>query len=544
MTFMKRWLLAVGLVGVVSLSLAVAAWQTAAALNNLRQFKFSQANRQVQRIDWIPQIASFITLRQVPSLELWRESCLTISLVNQIWQKSQELAPHYFQETVKSQHLTNEFKELLIQLSQQFKTLDTYGQQSWLANHYFQKKLAQVDTLNEGLTAILPLLNNQQTYLILLQNSEELRATGGFLGSYARLELDHGLIKNLEIEDIYVPDGQFKGFVEAPPGAYEYLSGGQGLRLPDANWHPDFPTSAQQIMDYFASINQKNFDGAVAINLPLIEQLLTVVGPVEIKDYEVTVTAQNLADVARADRQEFFPGSQQKKHFLSLLFKQLVIRAEQLETQEIKELAQLIIDGAQQKELLFFSNNPQLQNLFFKQDLAGAIKSGGELSFYLVESNVGINKANQHLARAVSLKLDQTEGELTLDFTNRNPKKVVIREAKDAARHLNYVNYQRLLVPPQIKVEQIMISDETKVEWQERFITNSLGEQFKEIGFLVVVPAEDTRQVNMKLSWPRLPAQPQILLQKQPGLPPTQYLLLYQEAEIAVELVNDQFIQL
>ena len=44
-----------------------------------------------------------------------------------------------------------------------------------------------------------------QTYLVLLQNTAERRPNGGFFGSFAVVEIEGGLISDIEIMDSYLP---------------------------------------------------------------------------------------------------------------------------------------------------------------------------------------------------------------------------------------------------------------------------------------------------------------------------------------------------
>jgi hypothetical protein len=58
------------------------------------------------------------------------------------------------------------------------------------------------------------------------------------------------------------------------PGLNEYLSAGKGLRLPDANWWPNFANSAEQILYFFENNKATNYQGVIAINLRVVEELL------------------------------------------------------------------------------------------------------------------------------------------------------------------------------------------------------------------------------------------------------------------------------
>ena len=54
------------------------------------------------------------------------------------------------------------------------------------------------------------------TYLVLLQNDTEMRANGGFFGSYAVATIDKAKVE-LRFQDIYTPDGLGSRFCELRP---------------------------------------------------------------------------------------------------------------------------------------------------------------------------------------------------------------------------------------------------------------------------------------------------------------------------------------
>jgi hypothetical protein len=337
------------------------------------------------------------------------------------------------------------------------------------------------------------------------------------VGSYAKISIDNGVLKEFQVQDIYVPDGQFKGYVKAPPGAKEYLSGGKGLRLPDANWHPDFQVSAQQILNYFSWSDERNIDGVIAVNLPVVNKLLKITGPIYLPDYDAYVTANNFADIARADRNSFFPGSQQKQHFLSIFINQLIFKLESLNTSDMTAVFKTLANQAKEKNILFFSTHNNIENLFKKLGIAGQLSLPSDqqvLTLMSVESNVGINKANQHLSRAFNIKINQDQSMFEIFFTNNNPK----RQAGDKEDSLNYINYQRILTNPRVNINQILV-DEVQVEqWDESIIENAQGVKFKQIGFLVEIPEKTSKVVKIYFNQPSSNTMTGLFLIKQPGV--------------------------
>ena len=70
---------------------------------------------------------------------------------------------------------------------------------------------SKIDLAVEGLS-ILPGMvgadGNEKKYLVLLQNEMELRATGGFIGSYGIMTFKNGKLLEFDIKDVYAADAK------------------------------------------------------------------------------------------------------------------------------------------------------------------------------------------------------------------------------------------------------------------------------------------------------------------------------------------------
>ncbi len=132
------------------------------------------------------------------------------------------------------------------------------------------------------------------SYLVLMQNNHELRATGGFIGSYLLVDVNDGAIAKLEAHDVYETDGNLIDVVKAPPGIDQVAD---RLYMRDANYSPDFPTSARQIMWFLEHSRGPSVDTVIAINQTVAEKLLELTGPVDFKGFPMPVTAKNFNDL-------------------------------------------------------------------------------------------------------------------------------------------------------------------------------------------------------------------------------------------------------
>ena len=119
-------------------------------------------------------------------------------------------------------------------------------------------------------------MEGEKKYIIWFQNSNEIRPTGGFIGSYATVSIDSGKIKNILIDDIYNPDGQIdvRNIKTTPPDPIKNYLDEEVLYLRNSNWDPDFTKSAKVFDDIYFKITGESVDGYIALDLKFVESLL------------------------------------------------------------------------------------------------------------------------------------------------------------------------------------------------------------------------------------------------------------------------------
>lgn len=121
--------------------------------------------------------------------------------------------------------------------------------------------------------------NGRRRYLVFFQNPAELRASGGFLGSYAFVEMHDGELTTLSIPPggTYDVQGQLSQYVEPPA---PLLMTNRRWELQDANWFPDWPTDAKKIDWFYRHSRGVSVDGVIAVNATVLPQVLALLGPV------------------------------------------------------------------------------------------------------------------------------------------------------------------------------------------------------------------------------------------------------------------------
>ncbi|MBP9819447.1 DUF4012 domain-containing protein [Candidatus Woesebacteria bacterium] len=488
-------------------------WHSFATFQALLEPDLSQAQSHAQKALPIARIFSPELLGNSTGIRPLRLGLETITTLSHLGQLGSQLTA---EQATMSQTDFSIAKAPLQKLEQNTDELYIWAVDSrtleFFLNDNKTELVSLLQTANTASTVALRLLEGEQHWLIMFQNSDELRATGGFMGSYALVHLEDGKLIETVVEDIYDADGQFEGFIEAPPGVNEYLSSNRGLRLPDANWDPDFANSAQQILRFFSLGKRSNIDGVIAVNLSVAESLLALVGPIKLPDYETEVTNDTIATVLRSERDSFFPGSIRKKHLIQQLLTQVQLKIAKLPSSEYPKLLTLLDDSRTTKDIQAFALDEILQNAFSELELSGVVDPQTQTDpIILVESNVGINKANRKVERRTSIQRVNGSLSISIKFTNNNlpPVSTVLttlvpttpeKQQQASAAHLGYINYHRLLIDTVWQLDSILIDNHKVPVESERVVKTSTGTELREYGFLVKVPEQTTSAVELRLT--------------------------------------------
>lgn len=289
---------------------------------------------------------------------------------------------------------------------------------------YFKEGKEMVDNLPGLLGA-----GGKKTYLLLFQNNMELRPTGGFIGSFGLLSFDGGRMSELIVNDVYSADGQLRGHVEPPTPIKNYL-GEANWWLRDSNWDPDFPTTAQRAEWFLDKEMDQKVDGVFGIDLNVVKDTLKLTGPIFLPDYNLSITSDNLYEKTQAEaEEEFFPGSHQKRSFITALSRSLVSQIENLGRDKKLPLLYDLIQNFSKRHIQAFLHNNELQDSFSALGWAGAVEnpSCGDGCYAdlvgITEANVGVNKANYFVDRKIELKVvvkpNEIDRSLTLNLRNK-----------------------------------------------------------------------------------------------------------------------------
>jgi hypothetical protein len=304
-----------------------------------------------------------------------------------------------------------------------------------------------------------------RTYLILLQNEDELRATGGFISAVARVTLDAGKIISLTVEDSYQLDDFTTPYPDPPAPLQDYM--GLGLWVfRDSNWSPDFPTAAKQVIRSYTQTRGGSIDGVIALDQAAVEALVSGLGPLPINPAQTPITASDIRQYMRAAWATRAEGDDpaawfaKRKAFIGQLLKVILDRITTDGTQiQWAEEGRQLDRVLQHRDLLITFSDPTLNQALHTAQFDGALRDVNGDYVLVVDSNLGYNKANAVVQEsfAYTVTLGPTpEADLTIVYTHTGqPAEGCVHQVPNYSGSIEYDSlvqqcywdYRRVYVP-------------------------------------------------------------------------------------------------
>lgn len=383
-----------------------------------------------------------------------------------------------------------------------------------------------------------------QTYLVLFQNSNELRPTGGFIGSVGTLTFADGKIGEFAIHDVYELDGQLKGHVD-PPLPIRTLLSQEHWYLRDSNWDPDFTKSGERAMWFYEKESGSQVDGVIAVSVPFVVDLLAAAGPIELPDYNDRVSADNFfGKLLYYTQTDFFPGSTQKKDFLGSLSRALTSRLTTMQSVNPTRILSAITSALWRHDVLFYFRDPGKSLLVQKTGWSGnsltqpscndtpSAMTCVSLPVAVVDANVGVNKVNYFIRNSLTRDIIVNDrGDITetvvLSQSNESPDESVPGGG-------TYKSYTRFYLPKTGNVSHVLVDGIQIPFIEERRMAGAVlpyafieqSESAMVVGVASILGQKENRQISVSytLAEPNLfisfPKELMLTTGKQPGVMP------------------------
>ena len=293
--------------------------------------------------------------------------------------------------------------------------------------------------------------DRSQKYLLFFQNSSEMRATGGFVGSYGILDIEDGKIKNLFIDGIFNPDGQLTEKI-VPPMPIQKISAAWSMH--DANWFVDFPTSAKKVALFYEKTGGPTVDGVIAMTPKVLEKMLEVTGPIEMSEYNIVIDKNNFLVETQLQIEELYNKEENKpKQILADLAPKIMDELFNTEDLSFEEKAQRYLDiigiieeSFKEKHILFYHRDLEINDVIIKRGWGGQVLNSNGDYLSVVHSNINGYKTDAVIDEKIIHSSEVSSDGSVIDTVR------IIRKHTGGESEYDWYNrvncdYMRVLVP-------------------------------------------------------------------------------------------------
>ena len=293
-----------------------------------------------------------------------------------------------------------------------------------------------------------------------------MRPTGGFIGSYGLVTVKDGEITNMFTDDVYNLDKYSKEKLNAPSPApiAEYLKQ-KFWFMRDANWSPDWPTSAKQILWFFnaersiAGLPPQKVDGVIAISPDLISNTLALVGSIDINGnkFDSNNFALSLEKFVESEYVDQGITISDRKSIMGPIAKVIFERIQQMPPSELLRLWTVLKNDIDSKQVLVYMMDNDLQNYFIDHNWSGAVSQTDGDFLMSIDANLAALKTDSVMKKSTKYEVNtDSNGNLT------GKASIIIQHNGKYIKDLIslYRDYLRVYIPDGSAIKKVYIISE------------------------------------------------------------------------------------
>lgn len=344
--------------------------------------------------------------------------------------------------------ITNEMKTVQTELD----AIDPNRYPEQVQGQPVRPYLTQAQTLADGavtaLTDYRPIIEQlpamaggggkRQKYLILFQNDNELRPTGGFLTAYATIFVEDGKVTPEKSDDIYELDKKYPRKPAIPEALGRYLTTEKQWNLRDMNISPDFKKSMDQFYSQYQTIKSEpqDINGIIAIDTHVLVELMKILGPVEVPGYG-TFSAENdprcdcpqiIYELSNIITRPTPYIREDRKGILGPLMRGILTKVYTAPKQNLPQIFEAGFKALEGRHAQMYFFNEQFQAAADTINATGRLKVGqpGEDFLAIVNANLGGAKSNLFINYDVKQTVSAPENGVitkTVEITYKNNRR-------------------------------------------------------------------------------------------------------------------------
>jgi len=370
-------------------------------------------------------------------------------------------------------------------------------------------------------------LQAMQSYLVLGQNSDEIRPSGGYISTYGWMTVRAGRILEYDYsantsttpnpppaflaDELYIPSWWLQ-YDEPIYAAF------------DGSWYADFPSTAALAKWFYDNGANPHapVDGVIAIDIVGFEYIMEALGSVEVPEYEEIVTSQNFREMVYSIRAQDV-GDREHKQFVAALYEQIFADWQSIDRDQETSSALLgaTLRALQEKHIMLYFADERLNQAVHLLGWSGTQEPATENDYLMVaDANLG-NKASRSVVRQITYDVNihedgalSSRASIAYDYpsflTDNDP-------AFDPENHgtLDYYNLMQVFVPA-----GSVLTDMNNFFAPPEVVVDEYWTQFISP---FVIPYDNAERFQLSYDTPRLVQEEgpyrryQLLLQRQPG---------------------------
>ena len=302
--------------------------------------------------------------------------------------------------------------------------------------------------------------NGTHRYLLMLTNPGEERGGGGYVGAVGTVVFQDGQLVSSNFMSSTFSDALVTNI---PAPAPIFAITGTNLVMGDADWSPNFPTTAALAAEFYTRATGLPVDGVIDVDPIALSYVLQVIGSVQVPPYPQVVSASNsllelnyIVNFAR-------PGDPGKV-YLAPFGHAVIAAAFQTPRSEWVALTTALERGAAEKHIVLDFSDAQLERLVVNAGLGGVLpqKPTGD-ALLVADSNLSATKGDLFVTRHYALSATvnargDVQDRLTLTYYNP-PEPLSANAALLVGSGGLYEDYVRVYLPPSANFENLLVSE-------------------------------------------------------------------------------------
>jgi len=325
------------------------------------------------------------------------------------------------------------------------------------------KSIASIKDLYDELLGF----KEEKKFIILLQNSMELRPTGGFISSFLEVTVEKGKVTNQTLTDTGVFDKSINS-THSHPVIYNDYAPTKYLGTKDSNYFFDFKTSAKKFLEiYSLGKDQNEIEGVIGITSNILPDMLEYTGPITLEGVEGEFTKDNVLEKLEWEVEVGYSQkgieAKDRKNVMQELIKKILEEIEN--TGGIKKLMLLakFKEELESGKITIYTKNEAIQQKLEELDWAGRIEKTNKDYLAVIDSNLWALKTNRCIEKNIKY---------LRDFTDLPKIKVEIEYVNNCKQKdfmtTNYRGIASLYIPQEYElIETVGFQDEITISQEE-----------------------------------------------------------------------------